>query len=652
DNPFTCASGASSCPDSGQQELSEGGRVRAVVYMATNLPNRDYFSASGVSDPYVAITVDGSTFKTTTRRNTLNPIWSEDLDLGVHTSGTPLVVAINDADSGLERGDDLLASATISVPYCSALQADSEGFQCGGDFGRDCDTLGTAWALPVQPRCNETAWLNLGGDGNSTDCALLYGSATCLLIGFVIVPFQIEIAATHYGADVTVTVAGKDTTVTAAAYAEYGKLYNDRTLVLDSTETLFDSLRGGLLLSVGDAYAGVNAAGVAAVGGASGAGGAAYVTFALNMPATVYLCRWQQDYAAYGNPPWLAAGDWRASPSRAYLDGYTAQDEYFRCWSKHYAAHSRDYYGGLTAAAATLYSNGVDGREAHMYMVVAVPDTGSSYTGSSGGYDGLTVSAFWKRLGEHLPALLFFAWMAARYLAAADHRTDRVESHVLSRAAGKGLRSPAAAAAAASAAAAAAALFGGGGNDDNEAGGGGRGSSGGNKDDAATAAAATAAREMNAAAEARPTALQALFLSHGRTPRNVAFRRHLYFAAAATRLSLLLPLLTLWSWGATAAATVEPRALGFCLVLVGTAAALCWHALRLWRGRGWLMSGEALACLAAAAAAVAAFLAAVLFVDPAARGGGDLDLAGLTALFLTLSMLPLVLLLFANDAKL
>ncbi|CAM9639415.1 unnamed protein product, partial [Hapterophycus canaliculatus] len=47
-----------------------------------------------------------------------------------------------------------------------------------------------------------------------------------------------------------------------------------------------------------------------------------------------------------------------------------------------------------------------------------------------------------------------------------------------------------------------------------------------------------------------------------------------------------------------------------------------------------------------------AFLAAVVFVDPAVYfGSEDLDFCGLTSVFFTLDMLPLVFLLFSNDAK-
>lgn len=58
----------------------------------------------------------------------------------------------------------------------------------------------------------------------------------------------------------------------------------------------------------------------------------------------------------------------------------------------------------------------------------------------------------------------------------------------------------------------------------------------------------------------------------------------------------------------------------------------------------WYMFGSILLLLA--------FLASVVFVDPLSYfGSEDLDFCGLTSVFFTLDMLPLVFLLFSNDGK-
>lgn len=65
-----------------------------------------------------------------------------------------------------------------------------------------------------------------------------------------------------------------------------------------------------------------------------------------------------------------------------------------------------------------------------------------------------------------------------------------------------------------------------------------------------------------------------------------------------------------------------------------------------------MMTWSSLWCLSGSILLLLAFLAAVVFVDPLAYfGSKDLDFCGLTSVFVTLDMLPLVFLLFTNDAK-
>ena len=70
------------------------------------------------------------------------------------------------------------------------------------------------------------------------------------------------------------------------------------------------------------------------------------------------------------------------------------------------------------------------------------------------------------------------------------------------------------------------------------------------------------------------------------------------------------------------------------------------------RSRGWMMTWSSLACILGSVLFLLAFLAAVVFVDPSTYfGSEDLDFCALTSVFFTLDMLPLVFLLFSNDAK-
>lgn len=55
----------------------------------------------------------------------------------------------------------------------------------------------------------------------------------------------------------------------------------------------------------------------------------------------------------------------------------------------------------------------------------------------------------------------------------------------------------------------------------------------------------------------RRSVLQHLLASHGKSPKNIAFRRALCLAAFATRLSLLVPVFMLWAWGLATVASVS-----------------------------------------------------------------------------------------------
>ncbi len=123
---------------------------------------------------------------------------------------------------------------------------------CKGKFGRECDVLGTPWLMPSQPRCRESGWINL--DGNETsECFLSDGVSTpaCLFLSFDIIPFQAFVGKTYTTSkDVEFTVASYNNALVAAEneYADYGKIYVERSQILDDRETLFENIAGGVLI--------------------------------------------------------------------------------------------------------------------------------------------------------------------------------------------------------------------------------------------------------------------------------------------------------------------------------------------------------------------------------------------------------------------
>ena len=107
-SPFTCqgnlvlntATGVTPnaetlCPDKGEQVQSSGGNVTILVKYGTNIPNRKIVTpSSGKSDPYVKFTVGSTVAKTKSIRNSLNPVWDEQVNLGVLLSGTEMEVEV------------------------------------------------------------------------------------------------------------------------------------------------------------------------------------------------------------------------------------------------------------------------------------------------------------------------------------------------------------------------------------------------------------------------------------------------------------------------------------------------------------------------------------------------------------------------------
>lgn len=65
--------------------------------------------------------------------------WTEELDLGFHHSGDKVTVSVKDSDSGLEFEDDLLYSADVYVPWCSAFHANVTTADCEDGYSYECD---------------------------------------------------------------------------------------------------------------------------------------------------------------------------------------------------------------------------------------------------------------------------------------------------------------------------------------------------------------------------------------------------------------------------------------------------------------------------------------------------------------------------------
>ena len=146
------------------------------------------------------------------------------------------------------------------------------------------------------------------------------------------------------------------------------------------------------------------------------------------------------------------------------------------------------------------------------------------------------------------------------------------------------------------------------------------------------------------------TVLARLFANDMLTENNVEFRRHLYWAAWCVRLAMCTPFVILWSWGISCAVSVNPPAVGFGILFVGTGIFALTYGITLWRQSGWRMSVTTMRAGIVAFASVLLYALAVAFVDPAVYvGGHEIDVTALGLAFGAMNCVPLIGMAFLND---
>lgn len=429
---FTCQgtsykNGLSNCPDKGAQALSAGGNVTIFVKAAYNLPNMDFSGpAAGVSDPYVKFTVGNTVAKSKFVRNTLNPVWNQEVNLGLLSSATEIIVEIWDYDIGVELGDDLLVRSTMRVPFCSMFNANESKVECGQPFG--CRADDSMWAMPTRLQCNETGIVSFV---NGARCFTATG--ICLFIDVLIVPFQLNIelvnSPKNIGQAPVVSVFGTQA-VEAPWSIEKGfgnPAIGDSSSFLDTRIQESSKLIGALMLRF---HASEKAKGVAN-----------RISFyaSVNFPATIYVCRSLADNAN-GIPSWLTTeySSRNLSISKLLMVG---TESYYGCFFKLVDGTMKNRYGGIKQDPLVFYTNTIPGHDqvqandlgyyTRMYVVLAIPRVIAPPD------DDFTViydmDAFISTIGSYGLIWMWFMFIAGRFLHKLDYRIDRIESFLASR---------------------------------------------------------------------------------------------------------------------------------------------------------------------------------------------------------------------------
>lgn len=430
-NGLTCQGssynqGLSNCPDSGNQKMSIGGNVTIFLRNATNLLNLDSTGPSSmVSDPYVKFTIGNIISKSSVVRNNLNPVWNEYVNIGLLGSATEVLVEIWDADSGLEFSDDLIASQSLRVPFCSTFYANYSSVDCGEPFG--CESDDSLWAMPIRQQCNETGFLNIG----SGKCISIGGS--CVFFDVLIVPFTMKVEAKNTASLLSVPLLSAVAEISSKAKWTrnfgYPFLYSagSSTDLLNAKTPEFKKLQGALMFQIDNED---KAKGI--VNSVKFYGG-------VNFPAYIYVCRDETDNKR-GVPSWLAE-TYDSRNSSIYQLQLVSQDSAFACYYFISEGTKKNKWGGVIDGALPFRSNTIPGHDRgintdgsfydHMYIVVAIPrviaerDDQVVFTYDS----GLFIESFFS----YGLIWAWFMFLVANFLNKISFRFDRISSYLVTR---------------------------------------------------------------------------------------------------------------------------------------------------------------------------------------------------------------------------
>lgn len=423
----TYSTALTNCPDRGAQQMSSGGNVSVKILYATNMPNKDTTGPSAaVSDPFVRLRVGSVVSQTRAIRNDLNPVWNEELQLGVLGSATLINVEIWDKDSGLEFSDDLMLTGSFRVPFCSYFQSNYTTETCDDVF--NCYVEDSLWQMPTRKLCSYTGLINFG----TAACASSRGK--CLHFEVNVVPFIVNVELTYSATNLAtpqLTVAG--TPNSRAFTKEYGYPFSTGSTTVYSSGTSLDmtasssALKGALMLrhAVNDK--------------SYGAANAIKYYASSNFPATIYVCRFATDNTN-GVPTWITR---EFSDDLLYsrqlvtsVDGYK-----FPCYTKAIAGTVKNRWGGVSSGAIAMRTNTIAGRDTNSatdkafyrynYIFLAIPRTIASRE------DEVTIQydagAFVDFLGSYGLIALWFCYLVARFLQKIDYRVDRLSNYVITR---------------------------------------------------------------------------------------------------------------------------------------------------------------------------------------------------------------------------
>eukprot|EP00937_MAST-01D_sp_MAST-1D-sp2_P001157 g1157.t1 len=687
---------ATTYPDNGVY-ANTGGNLTITVLEARNLPNKDaaWGALAGGTDAYAVVNVSGTVRRTPTVADSSAPAWSPAaggaLAFGARRSGTPVSIAIVDADAGWELGDDAVGTVDTAVIFCSRFTAQQpvvqdcaplDEVECiGPALGGNCvwdaatarcgaaEPLGAvnsmqsalpmkgAWRMPRMRACSEEAWLPLRPPVGSRAGFRLPAScdepgAACVRVRQTVVPFDVDIAAAHaaawrtsaeatLGVGVAITGGFASTmgnaggTAYSAAARSVGCNYTDASLFLDTRlgRPHHDNA-GQVLRDDGGSFA---AAGL--YGGL------------LLQTHSALRDEWGCRIAVGTCQAYCTA--LAACTSEANCAQTARRAE---CEQHEYASVSLNMPATLTAffrvqdvfeADGTTRSPRsrlpwLEGWELAPGRVSLDPNTGTTFVGFSRKFgatqrneNGRVLGGTGVALGfarQRPPAGIQPPGMMYFVVATMDESS---ETAVIGCSLGTDLASlwPTFAQFGLPLAAFLVLWW-----------------RFLQRVDFRLDRAASHLLQHSFAlppTDAKRNVVGAAFAMYNDCPQNRDFRRNLYFASKLVHVLATTPFWIVWAWGLSAMQTAQPRTVGWAIMTLGTALLCGAFGVERWRHNGWRMTRDTQRALGVAFMLGYVFMLGHIFLQPC-----PVELFDLTAVFLALNALPMVCIAFASDAKL
>ncbi|GAB9467854.1 Calpain-like cysteine protease c2 [Globisporangium polare] len=634
---FSCTGGPKNCPDGGEYAAA-GGNLTLTILEMRNLPNLDGFGLAGLlTDAYIEVSIGDSVRRSSVIENSLNPKWlpcsapgcsgpndfKRDLNFGFRPAGTEITIRALDEDSGLEFGDDLIAEITLNAIYCSAFSAIAQTTVSADD---------SSWKMRKQPLCVEEVWIPLVADStegcvlNATTGTTISTVTPCMRLRMTAQPFQMRTEQ--------VFVANAVVSGGMGGYFPnedswlYGRVYSASDTRMLSYFRM-DKSKGGLLIrsdSTNNNNKG-NASLIATYGYAP------YARVTINFDAEVFVFRRVDDAAS--TPEWLNTSfGWTSTREYAQLMDVAGD---FKAVAQNFSAHSINSYGDAFRNGIITGANlnqAYKDTTLSMYFILAAPH--ESFDVVAAVYSKEFSRQKFIEIGlQFFPNFLFIVALVLRYLKRMNWRVERVQSFLVEKVVDNSKPGLAVALSASGSA------------------------SGKPKKNPGTSAPTVEAKKLggNSSSEpdkkpGKPDIVALLFLCYNESPDNVDFRRNLFYATCTIYLTMLMPLLFLVSWGVTAILLITPPAFGFGLIFLGIGALATSYALIRWIRLGWRMTDTILRLFSVTFGFAFVFLFSATFADPKVFVGGEpLEFFSLTAIFLTLNMMPMIWIAFTNDAK-